>query len=134
MALHGIPGHAAEHLVDRRVLGEGRQRVAPLVDALDLPKDAGRRAGLTIIYIQTLHGPWTDTPSWVYRKSQQKALNSCREGTWGAEFYEGIKPLTGDDVADAIAYAVTRPAHMVVSRMDLMPLGQASARDVHRQG
>src|SRR3954451_13370042 len=49
-----------------------------------------------------------------------------------ATVYEGIRPLTGEDVADAIAYAVTRPSYMVVARMDLMPLGQASARDVHR--
>src|ERR1043165_7048670 len=46
--------------------------------------DVGRRVGLTIIYIQTLPGPWTDTPSWIYRKSQGKGLNRCAEGTWGA--------------------------------------------------
>lgn len=47
--------------------------------------------------------------------------------------YAGLRPLTGDDVADAIAYAVTRPPHMVVGRMDLFPRAQASARDVHRE-
>ena len=67
--------------------------------------DAGRRVGLTIIYIQTLHGPWTDTPSWIYRKSQQKALNSCREGTWGAEFYEGIKPLPSERIVNKHRYS-----------------------------
>jgi NADP-dependent 3-hydroxy acid dehydrogenase YdfG len=49
-----------------------------------------------------------------------------------AGVYQGLTPLTGDDVADAIAYAVTRPAHMVVARMDLYPRAQGSARDVHR--
>jgi len=49
-----------------------------------------------------------------------------------AGVYDGLTPLTGDDVADAIAYAVTRPAHMVVARMDLYPRAQGSARDVHR--
>lgn len=47
--------------------------------------------------------------------------------------YAGITPLSADDVADAIAWAVTRPAHMTVARIDLYPRGQASARDVHRR-
>jgi NADP-dependent 3-hydroxy acid dehydrogenase YdfG len=46
--------------------------------------------------------------------------------------YAGLTPLTADDVADAITYAVTRPPHMTVARMDLLPRDQASARDTHR--
>ncbi len=60
--------------------------------------DEARRVGLTIIYVKTTHGEWTDTPSWIYRKSQQSALNTCREGTWGAEFYDGISPLPSERV------------------------------------
>jgi len=60
--------------------------------------DEARRVGLTVVYIRTTHGEWTDTPSWIYRKSQQKVLNTCREGTWGAEFYEGIAPLPTERV------------------------------------
>jgi ureidoacrylate peracid hydrolase len=60
--------------------------------------DEARRVGLTIIYVQTFHGEWTDTPSWIYRESQKKKLNSCREGTWGAEFYDGIKPLASERI------------------------------------
>jgi ureidoacrylate peracid hydrolase len=58
----------------------------------------GRRVGLTIVYIRTTHSEWTDTPSWIYRKSQQSALTTCREGTWGAELYEGISPLPSERV------------------------------------
>ncbi|HEX6756634.1 MAG TPA: SDR family NAD(P)-dependent oxidoreductase [Mycobacteriales bacterium] len=47
--------------------------------------------------------------------------------------YAGMTPLTGDDVADAIAYAVTRPPHFTVARMDLMPRDQAGPRDVYRR-
>ena len=57
-----------------------------------------RRVGLTIVYIRTTHSEWTDTPSWIYRKSQQSALTTCREGTWGAELYEGISPLPSERV------------------------------------
>lgn len=46
-----------------------------------------------------------------------------------AGVYEGLRPLTGEDVADAIAYAVTRPSYFTVARMDLFPRAQASARD-----
>ena len=60
--------------------------------------DEARRVGLTVVYIKTTHSEWTDTPSWIYRKSQQSALDTCREGTWGAEFYEGISPLPSERV------------------------------------
>jgi ureidoacrylate peracid hydrolase len=60
--------------------------------------DEARRVGLTIVYIRTTHSEWTDTPSWIYRSSQKSGLNTCREGTWGAEFYEGIAPLPSERV------------------------------------
>jgi len=58
--------------------------------------EEGRRVGLIIVYIRTTHSEWTDTPSWVYRTSQKGGLSTCREGTWGAEFYEGISPLPSE--------------------------------------
>jgi ureidoacrylate peracid hydrolase len=60
--------------------------------------DEARRVGLTIVYIRTIHSEWTDTPSWIYRSSQKSGLNTCREGTWGAEFYAGISPLPSERV------------------------------------
>jgi len=57
-----------------------------------------RRVALPVIYVKTIHGEWTDTPSWIYRKSQQSALNTCREGSWGAEFYDRISPLPSERV------------------------------------
>jgi NADP-dependent 3-hydroxy acid dehydrogenase YdfG len=36
----------------------------------------------------------------------------------------GYPPLDPDDVADAIAYAVTRPAHVAVSELLIRPTGQ----------
>jgi len=46
--------------------------------------------------------------------------------------YAGMTPLRPEDVADAILYAVTRPAHVNVGEMVLWPTDQASTRDVHR--
>ena len=60
--------------------------------------DEARKAGLTVVYIRTTHSEWTDTPSWIYRSSQKSGLHTCREGTWGAEFFEGIEPLPSERV------------------------------------
>lgn len=39
--------------------------------------------------------------------------------------YEGLSPLTGEDVADAVLWACTRPRHVNVDRLQLMPTAQA---------
>ena len=46
--------------------------------------------------------------------------------------YEGTTPLTGEDVADAITYVVTRPPHVDLDYVSIKPTEQATARDVHR--
>ncbi len=46
--------------------------------------------------------------------------------------YQGMTPLTGDDVADVIVFAVTRPAHVNVSDVLLLPTDQSSVFHVHR--
>ncbi len=47
--------------------------------------------------------------------------------------YAGTRPLSADDVADAIMYAVTRPEHMVVDEMVLMSIDQSSGARIHRR-
>lgn len=47
--------------------------------------------------------------------------------------YTGIKPLTAKDVADAVIYAASRPANVVVAEMILLPNKQASSAVVHRK-
>ncbi|MEQ8418281.1 MAG: SDR family NAD(P)-dependent oxidoreductase [Imperialibacter sp.] len=49
------------------------------------------------------------------------------------QVYKGMKPLTGDDVADVIKYVVTRPPHVLLSDIVLFPTAQASATMVHRE-
>ena len=49
-----------------------------------------------------------------------------------AKVYEGITPLTADDVADAVAWAVTRPPHVNVDQLVLMARDQYGAKVVHR--
>jgi NADP-dependent 3-hydroxy acid dehydrogenase YdfG len=47
--------------------------------------------------------------------------------------YKGLEPLKGDDVADLILFAITRPAHVVVAEMIVFPKAQASATVVKRE-
>lgn len=50
-----------------------------------------------------------------------------------AEVYEGVVgPLGADDVADAIAWAVTRPAHVNIDQLVIKPLAQAAIYKLHR--
>jgi NADP-dependent 3-hydroxy acid dehydrogenase YdfG len=49
-----------------------------------------------------------------------------------AKVYEGIMPLTGDDIADCIAWAVTRPRHVNIDEMVVRPVAQATATQVAR--
>ena len=50
-----------------------------------------------------------------------------------AKVYKGIKPLTGEDIADAILWAVTRPAHVNIARVSLTSIHQANTLLVHRE-
>lgn len=43
------------------------------------------------------------------------------------EVYRGFEPLKAEDVADAIMYIATRPAHVSIQDMLIMPAAQASA-------
>lgn len=49
-----------------------------------------------------------------------------------ARVYEGVTPLTADDVADVIAFVVTRPPHVNLATTLLLPRDQAAATVVHR--
>lgn len=39
--------------------------------------------------------------------------------------YRGMTPLDGDDVADCVHFAVTRPPHVNINRIEVMPTAQA---------
>jgi NADP-dependent 3-hydroxy acid dehydrogenase YdfG len=50
-----------------------------------------------------------------------------------AEVYRGLKPLTAEDVAEVIAFAVTRPPHVDIDYVGVKPTAQATATVVHRE-
>lgn len=50
-----------------------------------------------------------------------------------ARVYQGLTPLTADDVADVIVFAVTRPPHVNLDQIVLKPRAQYSASRAHRE-
>ncbi len=46
--------------------------------------------------------------------------------------YRGTVPLTGHDIADCVYFATTRPPHVNVDHLLVMPTQQASVHHVHR--
>ena len=47
--------------------------------------------------------------------------------------YENVQPLTAEDIADSIYWIATRPAHVNINTIELMPVAQSfSALSVHR--
>ena len=49
-----------------------------------------------------------------------------------ASVYEGMTPLTPDDVAETVLWVADRPAHVQVAEVILLPADQAAATQVHR--
>lgn len=47
--------------------------------------------------------------------------------------YKGLEPLTGDDIADAVVYCASRPAHVNIAEITLLASRQATATVVHRE-
>jgi hypothetical protein len=46
--------------------------------------------------------------------------------------YEGLTPLTGEDIADCVAWAVSRPWHVNVDEIVVRPVAQATATQIAR--
>jgi NADP-dependent 3-hydroxy acid dehydrogenase YdfG len=50
-----------------------------------------------------------------------------------AAVYNGMTPLTPEDVADCVAFAVTRPSHVNIDSLVVLARDQSGAVTVHRQ-
>jgi NADP-dependent 3-hydroxy acid dehydrogenase YdfG len=51
-----------------------------------------------------------------------------------ARVYENMQPLTAEDVAECIRWALAQPSHVNIDEIVVRPRDQASATDVHRRG
>jgi len=50
-----------------------------------------------------------------------------------ANVYKGIKPLTGDDIADVAFYAASAPAHVQIAEVLILATHQASGSHIVRE-
>jgi NADP-dependent 3-hydroxy acid dehydrogenase YdfG len=68
-------------------------------------------------------------------RTDEFALNRYRgDAARAAAVYAGVaEPLTADDVADSIVWAITRPPHVNVDLMVLRPRVQAAQHKVYRE-
>ncbi|HEU5005785.1 MAG TPA: SDR family NAD(P)-dependent oxidoreductase [Jatrophihabitantaceae bacterium] len=118
-----VTGSIAGHLVYEGGAGytAAKHAATALVETLRLEL-AGRPVRVTEIAPGSVH---TEEFSLVrYRGDQQAA----------ERVYAGVPdPLSSDDVADCIAFAVTRPAHVNIDLLVVKPLAQAAPHKVVRR-
>lgn len=50
------------------------------------------------------------------------------------QVYLGMTPLKGNDIADLVWFAATRPPHVCINDLVVMPTAQAASTQVHRKG
>lgn len=50
-----------------------------------------------------------------------------------ASVYKGFDPLTANDIADSIVYAVTAPANVTIADITILASAQAAATTIHRK-
>lgn len=73
----------------------------------------------------------TISPGLVETEFAQVRFRGDRERA--AQTYRGLTPLAPDDVADAVFYSLTRPPHVNVNEIVLLPIDQASATLLNRR-
>jgi ureidoacrylate peracid hydrolase len=58
--------------------------------------DRCRQFDLAIIFIQTIHSSWTDSPAWIKRLGgAAEKMDICRPDSWGSQFYR-LMPKESD--------------------------------------
>jgi NADP-dependent 3-hydroxy acid dehydrogenase YdfG len=50
-----------------------------------------------------------------------------------AQVYQGMEPLTPQDIAETVVFVASRPPHVNIADMLVFPTSQAAATTVHRQ-
>jgi NADP-dependent 3-hydroxy acid dehydrogenase YdfG len=68
-------------------------------------------------------------------RTEEFSINRFGSADRADAVYQGVRePLVAEDVADCIAWAVTRPHHVNVDLLVVRPRAQAAQHKVHREG
>lgn len=68
-------------------------------------------------------------------QTEEFALNRLGDATAAAKVYAGVeKPLTAEDVADVVKYAVSVPHHINLDEIIVRPVAQAATHKLIRKG
>ena len=71
----------------------------------------------------------TVSPGWVNEGTEFSKVRFGGDSQRAAAIYQGVDALTADDVADAIVYAATRPPHVQIADVYMLPTCQAHPYD-----
>ena len=79
---------------------------------------SAKRAGVPLVFIRNEHSPETDSEVWLDRNGDSKREQSCKVGTWGADFWR-LAPNGSDKVVVKNRYSAFRSheAHAVLQAM-----------------
>jgi NADP-dependent 3-hydroxy acid dehydrogenase YdfG len=67
-------------------------------------------------------------------RTEEFSLNRLGDTSRADAVYEGVaEPLVAEDIADCVAFAVTRPPHVDVDLLVVRPIAQAASYKVHRE-
>lgn len=96
--------------------GQDLSAVDPAVDRTMALVSSAHEHSIPVIYIQTTHGPESDTEEWLSRRNKAPGQQNCPPGEWGSEFYR-VEPQSHDFVVEKHRYsAFTNPK--LVSLLD----------------
>ena len=70
----------------------------------------------------------------LFRSTEFSVVRFSGDQSKAAAVYEGMKPLSAEDIADVIVWVALRPAHVNINQIELMPVEQSwSPFAVHRE-
>ncbi len=86
--------------------------------------------GLRIDLVDTPLRVTNIKPGWVETHFSITRFHGDKERA--AQVYEGMKPLTAQDIADSVYFATSAPAHVQIAEILIMPVNQATGTIVAR--
>ncbi|WP_062048359.1 cysteine hydrolase [Bacillus sp. JCM 19034] len=119
------------------------QALEPIIISLI---ERARNENIPVIFLRMVHTTENDKEgAWVQRRKARKHPNSCREGTWGSEFYHKLQPKFGDYVVEKHRYsAFLNPAFeellqslhiktLILIGINTNTCVESTARDAHQR-